>query len=38
MAVYTDKDAGPGDIRGNMTYEEATQLLTMLVAPRKCFS
>ncbi len=38
IAAYTGNDAVPGDIPENMTYEEATQLLTKLLAPRKCFS
>lgn len=38
IAAYTGNDVVPGDIPENMTYEEATQLLTKLLAPRKCFS
>jgi hypothetical protein len=38
IAVHTGNDAGPGDIPENMTYQEATPLLTKLVAPRQCYS
>jgi hypothetical protein len=39
IAVHTGNDAGPGDVPENMTYqEEATPLLTKLVAPRQCYS
>ncbi len=38
IAAYTANNVVPGDIPENMTYEEATQLLTKLLATWKCFS